>query len=253
MKQHIQSVTIIVLLLLLTTTTASACSPAPIIVTLNCRNGGTETTILERATTFIANLPPSCDIGADKALLTQAIQVWRDTWKGYFRSESLRVIPYNPVDEQEAQRETHNVLTCRYIQADSVGNWLFLSSTSRDYCYLDPFISGGMCPGIRLSLTMFIVYVLTHISPTTLPYLAMIIVVISIIIRYIQKLQQKGHIRCAFKPRIRTIIATFVIASILNRWFVATPLDLVCAIIAVYFLISSYTYHRSEHKRLIQQ
>jgi len=168
-----------------------ACSTPPPIIVVKC--GGLETTIIAfepyltndteedhqkrvEAKTIenLHTVSQNCKEDLSPVLETfkNEIILWLRKDKRMFLDRDLILEPYSVERDNEIQKNEQNLFSCEYEEVQHVGNWLVVFKTGRPYCYEDWNVPGGMCPGIAMSLRGFILYLVTNISFTTLPYLA---------------------------------------------------------------------------------
>lgn len=100
------------------------------------------------------------------------IIAWLRKDKRILLDRDLILEPYSIERDNEIQENKNNLFSCRYEESQHVGDWLIVFKTGRPYCLTYWYSPGGMCPVIVLSLGSFLLYLITHLSLTTLPYLA---------------------------------------------------------------------------------
>lgn len=247
MKQIYQAIIVLILLLLIASPVA-ACSPAPISVKITCQDGATAFVSIERAESFLSELPLTCDIGNGRTLIAQEVQLWKDGWKGYFRGGSLTITPYDAQEETTVQRANANLLSCGYSETRRVGDWLLIDNTSRTYCHLEPFTPCCLCPDLRLSIFEFIIYLVSHPQVASLPYLGVFVLLIGAFVLLIRRLIRQKELWMFFRPRASTILLTLPIALICIWLFLAASIDLIGWTIVAYLLASTIMYYAKKRR-----
>jgi hypothetical protein len=252
----------------LTTNSVMACSPGYSHITVLCLNGQNVSDFRDNTTSsFIATLPPSCILGTDKDAL---IHVWQQN--GRFMTGDIYIIPAAITEEQFRRRSwdaaqtggyllngsesfiaaateperyaPQQLLTCRYIKRDTFGDWLFLGYARRSYCpEVENLWGGSLCPETRFSLTEFGLYVVTHVTRETIPYLILGAMLMLGVLVDIRTKFQRGHLGRAFRPNVITLGTAVMITLLAWFWGTAHLGDLVFISIAGYYLVSKGWYH----------
>ncbi len=170
-----------------------ACSPVEPIILIRCSNieiivspntGPTEGEsykdmqerwVKETMNNLLA-IVPECEEDLTPVLdsFKQEVTVWLDyeSKRGTFLDRDLILEPYSANRDFQLQKDKKSLLSCGYAEYTHIGNWLIIFETGRPYCFTYWYSHGGMCPVIVLSLGGFLLYLLTNLSFTTLPYLA---------------------------------------------------------------------------------
>jgi hypothetical protein len=118
---------------------------------------------------------PNCKEDLSPVLETfeKEIAVWLNrNDKRILLDRDLILEPYSTEKDIEMHKNKNNLFLCRYEESQHIGDWLIVFKTGRPYCLTYWYSPGGMCPVIVLSLGGFLLYLLTNLSFTTLPYLA---------------------------------------------------------------------------------
>lgn len=138
------------------------------------------------------------------------VQNWMTTKKGNFLGGNLIFEPYSTDRESELIESKNAYGNCHYEDFEKVGNWLVVTQTSRDYCYLTGG-GGGMCPYAIKSHLQFIGFLLTHPNSDTIPYLFGYLIAVVIAIGFIAYFFKRKELKLFFKPNKFNIIFTLVL------------------------------------------